>query len=200
LKLTKKGIMVTNTLANIMPGDKEPIDDKYFISFPTDEILEYCTLSVIGDDVFALKWDDTQEEFDNMLNYYFDKLKPYLKKYQEIQKYYRDKKCDLSVLDYDTKRAVQTKSKKDFMYWYDAHDDTFMRKKGWKEFLTASSVISARKTTSRTVHKCQGVSIPAIVVCRDSFYSASKDAIYVALTRGKQGIILLDNIPEWKDS
>jgi len=198
LSLKKKGILINNANAKTMPGDKEPLDDKYWISFPQDEVLEMCTLSIIDDNVFSLVWDSSLEEFKDMEEYYFQQLFPYLRKYQEIQKYYRKKNSDLSVLDYDVRKKVETTKQREFMYWYDSHPDTDMRKIGWRNLLTAKSVVSARLSTARSGLKSQGMSMSCSLLGRDSFFSAAADVQYVMASRTKHGIILIDNIPEWK--
>ena len=54
-----------------------------------------------------------------------------------------------------------------------------MRKKRWADFLSVKSVVSARPTTSRTIHKAQGISVPAVVVTDMSFYGASLEILQV---------------------
>ncbi len=199
LKLSKNGILITNTKAKVMYGDVESMEDKYFISFPQDEVLEYCTLSVVGGDTFALVWDGSEDEFKGMIDFYFGELYPYLRKFQVVQQHFKGKHPDLSYLGIDVKNKILKLGQTEFMDWYADHDDSFLRKRGWKHLLNAKKVVSARPTTARTIHKAQGVSVPAILVSKDSFYGASKDAQYVAITRPKHGIIFVDNVPEnWK--
>ena len=200
LKLTANGIMISDATAKINFADKEPVEDKYYIGFPQPEVLEYCTLSAIEGNTFALIWDGTVEEYDNMTTHYFDELQPYLKKYQTIQAYYKGKDPSLSCLDSDVKSKMLSNDKKIFMAWYEWHLDTEMRKKGWKNFLSASSVVSARKSTSRTITKAQGLSMPVVILCNDSFFGCSDAGKYVAVSRAKSAIVLIDNVPDtWKD-
>ena len=199
LKLSKKGIIITDSTAKILPYDMEPVADKYWLSFPTDEILEHTTLVAIDGDTFSLLWDDTQDEYNDMLEYYFSLLHPYLRKLQIVKKHYKGEHADLGALDYSIREAVKShKNLKSFMVWYDSHEDTSFRKLRWKDFLNASSVVSARYSTARTVTKAQGLSIPCVILSEDSFYGASKAAQYVAVSRAKYGIIILKNLPEWK--
>jgi ATP-dependent exoDNAse (exonuclease V) alpha subunit len=82
-----------------------------------------------------------------------------------------------------------------FKQAYDQSDISTYRKRAWADFMSAKSVVTARYTTSRTIHKSQGISVPCIVITNNSFYGASRSAEYVGVTRGKHGIILIDNVP-----
>ncbi len=200
LKLTKNGIIVTDSTAEVKFGDAESRDPKFYISFPQDEVLEYCTLSIIEDDTFALVWDGTEDEFEGMVEFYFGELYPYLNKFNQIKKYFKKEKADISVLDAESRKKIQEMTKSGFMLWYESHNDTYHRKNGWKNLLNAKKVVSARPTTARTIHKSQGISVPAVILSSDSFYGASKDAQYVAVSRAKHGIILIKDVPtNWKD-
>ena len=196
LKLTKNGIMITDATAKREKWEAESKAPKYYIGFPQDEVLEYCTLSIINGDTFALVWDGSEEEFNDMIEYYFQLLHPYLRRLQIINKYYRGEDVDISKLPYEVKYEMQNLKKKDFFAWYEWHEDTIMRKRGWKNLYDAKSVISARPTSSRTIHKAQGISVPAVIISDYSFYGASKDAQYVAVTRAKHGLVLVKNTPK----
>jgi len=200
LKLTKKGIMITDSQASKEAWEKESKAPKYFIQFPLDEVLEYCTLSFIGGETFALVWDGSEDEFKGMLDYYFAELLPHLNISNAIRDYHKGKNVDLSILPYDIKQRLTTSKKVDFTIWYEFHEENQRKKTAWKNLLTAKSVISARPTASRTSHKSQGVSLPCVILSEDSFYGASKDAQYVMVSRAKYGIILVTDIPtNWKD-
>ncbi len=199
LKLTKKGILITNSTARKEKGEAESKAPKYFISFPQDEVLEYCTLSIINGETFTLVWDGSEEEFKEMLDYYFDELKPQLKIDQVIRAYHKGKDADLSVLPIDIKHALTQKSNFDFMIWYEFHEENDRRRLGWKNLLTSKSVVSARPVSARTVTKGQGISVPCVILCEDSFYGASDRAKYVAVTRAKYGMVLVRNVPtDWR--
>ncbi len=200
LKLTKKGIMITDSTAKRESWEKESKAPKYYIGFPLDEVLEYCTLSYIGGDTFALVWDGSEDEFQGMLEHYFGELRPHLKIANAIKGYHKGKDVDLSVLPYDIKQKLTSSTKADFFGWYEFHEQNLLKKKGWADFMSAKSVISARPTSSRTIHKAQGISVPCTIITEDSFYGASKMAQYVAVTRAKHGIILVRNVPtDWKN-
>ena len=69
-----------------------------------------------------------------------------------------------------------------------------------KDYLSTNKIVSARVTTARSIHKGTRNVIPCVVVTDQSFYGASVSAQYVALTRGKYGLILVQNTPEsWKN-
>ncbi len=199
LKLTKKGILITDSTAKKESWEKESKAPKYFISFPLDEVLEYCTLSFIGGDTFALVWDGSEDEFQGMVEYYFNELKPHLKIANAIKNYHMGKEANLSALPYDIKQRLVNETKAEFFAWYEFHEENLIRKTCWKNLLTAKSIISARPVTSRTIHKAQGISVPCTIITEDSFFGASKMAQYVAVTRAKLGIILVRNVPtDWK--
>ena len=192
--------MITDTSAKIRGGDKEPLADKYFISFPENEVLENCTLCVVEGNTFVLIWDSDQDEYDSMLDYYFEQLQPFLKKNQAVKGYYRGKNVDLSILDYDVRSKLEHyHNYKSFAGWYEGHTDTDMRKLGWKRLLQAKSVITVRPTTSRTVSKAQGISTKILLLAEDSYYGCSVDGQYVGCSRAMNGIILVKNVPnDWK--
>ena len=193
LKKTKAGILIVD-------NNTDELADNYFISFPQNLVLDHCVLSLVGGDTFSLVWQEGEIEFNNMLQYYFAKLRPYLKVYQSIKHFWNGKKYDDSILTRDVKYNFQHMGKEEFFNWYDVHAETVERKKGWKNLLTAKGVVSARPTTSRTIHKCQGISTPAVVLSAASFFGASDNAKYVAVSRAKHGIILIRNVPEtWKE-
>ena len=199
LKLTKKGIMITDSTAKKESWEMESKAPKYFISFPLDEVLEYCTLSLIGGDTFSLVWDGSEEEFKDMLEYYFKELQPHLKIATTISDYHKGKDVNLSVLPYDIRQQLTSLRKVQFLTWYEFHEELSRKKKAWTDFLTAKSVISARSVASRTTTKAQGISVPCTILCEDSFYGASNMAQYVAVTRAKLGMILVKNVPSgWK--
>ena len=203
LSLSKKGILVTDTSAKILSYDNESLADKFWISFPPEEVLEYTTLSVINDDTFALVWDGDESDFKDMEEYYFQQLYPWLKKYQAIRKYYKSggEGVDISCLDIGVRSKIKSMKQFEFLEWYKEHDDSRMRTKGWSELYSAKSVVSARPSISRTINKAQGISVPCLIMCADSFYGASDKAKYVAVSRSKHGIILIDNVPDdWKES
>lgn len=197
LKMSAKGILITDTSARVDFGDKETKSDKYWISFPQEEVLEYCTLSVIGNDTFSLVWDGSEEEFKGMNDFYFSELSPFLAKQRATIKYYKDPYgVDLSMLSPEVRSALKTMRKAEFFAWYDFSEDVSRRKKGWKNLLDAKKVVSARPCVSRTIHKAQGISVPSIIISDYSFYGASSDAQYVAVTRAKHGLILVKNTPK----
>ena len=196
LRMTKNGIIVSDANAMINFGDTESTAPMYYISFPQSEVLEYCTLSVIGGNTFSLVWDGSEEEFKSMTDYYFGELSPFLIKQRTIIKYFKDHTVNLNVLDAEVKDAVETMSKSRFWAWYDLHEDTKYRKQGWKDLLDAKKVVSARPCVSRTIHKAQGISVPSVIISDYSFFGASTDAQYVAVTRAKHGLILVKNTPE----
>ena len=200
LKLTKKGILITDSTAKKESWEKESKAPKYFISFPLDEVLEYCTLSFIGGDTFALVWDGSEDEFKSMGEYYFEELAPHLKIANIIKGYHKGKDVDVNALPYDIKQHLTTSTQAEFFGWYEFHEENTKRKTGWKNLLTAKSVISARPTAARTIVKAQGISVSCIILCEDSFYGASKSAQYVGISRAKHAIILVKNVPtSWKD-
>jgi len=88
------------------------------------------------------------------------------------------------------------RTKHELIDWFNGSDYTVSRKAAWVEYLSARATVSARYTTSRTIHKAQGVSIPAVVITDLSFFGASKSAQYVAVTRAKHGIVFVENVPD----
>ena len=203
LNKNKTGITVsTHQSSTIEPYAKESSDDKCYISFPPDDVLEYTTLACVNDKHFILFWDGTEDEFNNVLEDKFKRLFPYLKTQKTCKTYYKNfDKLAIQCLDYDIQDAlIENRSYKDFLNWYQGHRDTSERSSRWKDYLSTNKIVSARVTTARSVHKSQGMSIPCIVITDQSFYGASLSAQYVALTRGKHGVILIENTPEdWKN-
>jgi hypothetical protein len=182
------GISITDTLAS-------PIDDTFYIQFPIDEVLEHCTLAIIEDKYFILLWDNTEDEYKKMLDDLFAKLSPSLRIHNQFKKYVSGNIGIESLsgnLSYLASRCDDIEA---FKQAYDQSDISADRKRAWANFMSAKSVVTARYTTSRTVHKSQGISVPCIVITNNSFYGASRAAEYVAITRGKYGIILIDNVP-----
>lgn len=181
---------------------KEPREHKVFIKFPKDDVITNTTLACINDKHFVLLWDGTEDELNSLVDSYFMRLLPYLRTVQSIRKWYKHHdKNDIRHLDYDIQQELKTKTKREFDMWFATHRETADRKSRWSDFMNIKKIASARHTTSRTVHKSQGISIPACVIFDDSFYGASLSAQYVALTRAKHGIILVKNTPdEWKNS
>ncbi len=169
-KYGKWNLSLTKSGIMIKDGSVDNDDElnRYFISFPPDAVLECCTLSIIDDDVFILLWDDTEQEKDLMHDYYFKKLHPYLEKKREADKEKRE------MFD----------------------EDERLYKKGWKDFLSSKSTVSARPVSSRTIHKAQGISVPCTIISDLSFYGASRSAQYVAVTRCKHGLIYVKNTPK----
>jgi len=203
LKLAKKGIIITDSTAPIEREANESKAPKFWISFPPEDVLEYTTLSVINGDTFALVWDGIESEFKEMEQFYFSELFPYLQKFQAIKTYFSKKRDEakMHLLDADVRSAMTLMSRSEFMSWYELHDDTKFRKKGWTELYSAKSVVSARPSISRTTTKAQGISVPSIIICEDSFYGADKSAQYVAVSRARHGIIILKNVPDdWKNT
>lgn len=203
LNKNKTGITVsTHQSSTIEPYAKESSDDKCYISFPPDDVLEYTTLACVNDKHFILFWDGTEDEFNNVLEDKFKRLFPYLKIQKTCKTYYKNfDKLAIQCLDYDIQDAlIENRTYKDFLNWYQDHRDTTERSSRWKDYLSTNKIVSARVTTARSVHKSQGMSIPCIVITDQSFYGASLSAQYVALTRGKHGVILIENTPEdWKN-
>lgn len=203
LNKNKTGITVsTHQSSTIEPYAKESSDDKCYISFPPDDVLEYTTLACVNDKHFILFWDGTEDEFNNVLEDKFKRLFPYLKTQKTCKTYYKNfDKLAIECLDSDIQDAlIENRTYKDFLNWYQGHRDTSERSSRWKDYLSTNKIVSARVTTARSVHKSQGMSIPCIVITDQSFYGASLSAQYVALTRGKHGVILIENTPEdWKN-
>ena len=199
LSINKKetGITIADTNAKIPYGAKESPDDKFFLKFPEKDILECCTLVLINNKYFSLLWDNGEEEFDIMLDYYFQQLLPFLSTMRTI-KAYRKNPCEstLNKVPSYLRHRLSTSGKQVFDEWFNTQTESFLRKQAWAKFLTASSVVSARPTTSRSIHKAQGISIPCVAISDMSFYGASKDAQYVAVTRCKHGLILITDTPK----
>lgn len=200
LSMNKKGtgITIVDTEASVDYNAKESKQKKQYLKFPLNDILEQSTLAIMDDRIFVLLWDGTEEEYDNILDSYFDKLFPHLRITQALKKYFKNPSENVISKDvpYDIKSKALSLSKKEFYEWFGNTRETTMRKKRWADFLSAKSVASARPTTSRTIHKAQGISVPSVVVTDMSFYGASLDAQYVAVTRAKHGLILVQNVPK----
>lgn len=173
----------------------ELTDDTYYVKFPVDEVLEHCTLAIIEDKYFILIWDSGADEYKEMLDGLFAKLHPLLAIHKEFKKHTTGK---LNIVDCSNiLREIAAKSidSEEFAFNYNKHSISMDRKQAWSNFLSAKSVVTARFTTSRTITKAQGISVPCVVLTNNSFYGASTSAQYVAVTRGKHGIILIDNVP-----
>lgn len=202
LSINKKKTGITVSAHNdcmVKYGAREPIESKKWIGFPLDKVIEKSTLACIDGKHFVLLWDDTEEEYNKILDYYFIQLSPHLRVMRKIQEYHKNRTADISMLNHDIRNKLTTLDRRDFHMWFEDTSETSTRKLRWKNYLSASSVISARFTTSRTIHKSQGISVPAVVITDSSFYGASLDAQYVAVTRMKHGLILVKNIPDtWK--
>jgi ATP-dependent exoDNAse (exonuclease V) alpha subunit len=199
LSMNKKGngITITNQNAQIPFNARESDEKKQYLKFPQDDVLEQCTLSIVDEEHFVLIWDGTEAEYDAILEQYFSRLFPHLRISQAIKKYYKDMTQEISSdVPYDIKSKMVELNKQAFYDWFSMTQETKKRKMRWAEFLSAKSVVSARPTTSRTIHKSQGISVPAVVVSDMSFYGASLDAQYVAVTRAKHGLILVANVPK----
>jgi len=190
LARNKKSIMVTDNTNPIPYNAKEAKEDKQFIKLPKQEILENCSLSIINDGTFILLWDKTEDEYDAMLEYYFSKLLPYIRIMRMVRKH------DLDNLPYHLKLELSKLDKKYHVARFKEMEEGFRYTSAWSEFLSASAVVSARPTTSRTIHKAQGISVPCVVITDLSFFGATMDAQYVAMTRGKHGVILVKNTPK----
>ena len=198
----KTGLTISaHSSSKIIPPAKEPIEYKCYLKFPPDDVIQHTTLACINNEHFVLLWDNTEEEFNNLQQEYFQQLLPSLKIMQAIKKFHKHHdKNDIRHLDYDIREALTQNGTIDFFKWWNNHIETSIRKRRWSDYLGVSSVCSARPTTSRTIHKAQGISIPAVVIFDDSFYGASLSAQYVGLTRAKHGVILVAGTPrEWKD-
>ena len=192
----KTGLTIVNMDAPIKYGQKESIEAKQFLQFPDNEVLEYCTLSIIDGKIFTLIWDESEDEFNDMLDYYFSILRPHITDYKLMKNYFKDRTISISTLPYEVQQNLKTYDRKQFFQWYEDTDFNYKRKQAWGKFLSAQKVVSSRPTTSRTVHKAQGISVPAVVITDQSFYGASRAAEYVAVTRGKHGLILVENTPK----
>lgn len=190
LSISKSGAGIS-----IIDTKASPMDDTFYIQFPIDEVLEHCTLAIIEDKYFILLWDNTEDEYRKMLDDLFYKLSPSLKIHNQFKKYVSGK-MSKNELDYSLRYLADEYSDlEDFKYAYDQSDISADRKRAWANFMSAKSVVTARYTTSRTIHKAQGISVPCVVITNNSFYGASRAAEYVAITRGRHGIILVDNVP-----
>jgi len=196
----KTGIIISDNSAKIPYGAKESPEDKFFLSFPKPEILECCTLAIINQKYFVLIWDDTEDEFNLMLEYYFSILSPFLKTMRAIKSYRKKPTPEtLAKVPMYIRPKLRSTGKANFDEWFSMQPESTHRSRAWANFLSASAVVSARPTTSRTVYKAQGISIPCVIISDQSFFGASLSAQYVAVTRGKHGIILVQNTPNnWK--
>lgn len=199
LSLSKngKGITISDTSKPIAYGARESIEPKQYVKFPENDVIEHCTLAIVNDSIFVLLWDETEDELNQVLEQYFSRLFPHLQITQAIKKYYKNGDVNALVnVPYDIKTKAKELVKKEFYLWFEQTRESASRKKRWADFLSVKSVVSARPTTSRTIHKAQGISVPAVVVTDMSFYGASLDAQYVAVTRAKHGLILVENVPK----
>lgn len=197
----KNGLIVSpHENCSIYPPAKEPLEDKIYISFPPDDVLEHTTLACVNDKHFILLWDNSEDEFNNILSEKFNRLLPRLKVLKSVKNWYKKfDELSISNLDGEIQYALKNNKYKEFMEWFSGHWESIERKQRWVDFLSTNKIVSARKTTSRTLHKAQGMSIPCVVITDQSFYGASLSAQYVGLTRGKYGLILVENTPEdWK--
>ena len=198
----KNGLIVSpHESCSIYPPAKEPLEDKIYISFPPDDVLEHTTLACVTDKHFILLWDNSEDEFNNILSEKFNRLLPRLKVLKSVKNWYKKfDELSISNLDGEIQYALKNNKYKEFMEWFSGHWESVERKQRWADFLSTNKIVSARKTTSRTLHKAQGMSIPCVVITDQSFYGASLSAQYVGLTRGKYGLILVENTPEdWKN-
>lgn len=197
----KNGLIVSpHESCSIYPPTKEPLEDKIYISFPPDDVLEHTTLACVNDKHFILLWDNSEDEFNNILSEKFNRLLPRLKVLKSVKNWYKKfDELSISNLDSEIQYALKNNKYKEFMEWFSGHWESVERKQRWADFLSTNKIVSARKTTARSIHKSQGLSIPSVVVTDQSFYGASLSAQYVALTRCKYGLILVENTPEeWK--
>lgn len=197
----KNGLIVSpHESCSIYPPAKEPLEDKIYISFPPDDVLEHTTLACVNDKHFILLWDNSEDEFNNILSEKFNRLLPRLKVLKSVKNWYKKfDELSISNLDGEIQYALKNNKYKEFMEWFSGHWESVERKQRWADFLSTNKIVSARKTTARSIHKSQGLSIPSVVVTDQSFYGASLSAQYVALTRCKYGLILVENTPEdWK--
>lgn len=197
----KNGLIVSpHESCSIYPPAKEPLDDKIYISFPPDDVLEHTTLACVNDKHFILLWDNSEDEFNNILSEKFNRLLPRLKVLKSVKNWYKKfDELSISNLDGEIQYALKNNKYKEFMEWFSGHWESVERKQRWADFLSTNKIVSARKTTARSIHKSQGLSIPSVVVTDQSFYGASLSAQYVALTRCKYGLILVENTPDdWK--
>lgn len=197
----KNGLIVSpHESCSIYPPAKEPLEDKIYISFPPDDVLEHTTLACVNDKHFILLWDNSEDEFNNILSEKFNRLLPRLKVLKSVKNWYKKfDELSISNLDGEIQYALKNNKYKEFMEWFNGHWESIERKQRWSDFLSTNKIVSARKTTARSIHKSQGLSIPSVVVTDQSFYGASLSAQYVALTRCKYGLILVENTPEdWK--
>ena len=198
----KNGLIVSpHESCSIYPPAKEPLEDKVYISFPPDDVLEHITLACVNDKHFILLWDNSEDEFNNILSEKFNRLLPRLKVLKSVKNWYKKfDELSISNLDGEIQYALKNNKYKEFMEWFSGHWESVERKQRWADFLSTNKIVSARKTTARSIHKSQGLSIPSVVVTDQSFYGASLSAQYVALTRCKYGLILVENTPEeWKN-
>jgi hypothetical protein len=146
-----------------------------------------------------LLWDGTEDEYSAILDNYFSRLSPHLRIVRTIKQYFKDRTTKIGKLPYDIQVKLKENDRKSFYEWFNDTSESATRNKRWGDFLSASSVVSARLTTSRSIHKAQGISVPAVIVTDESFFGASLSAQYVAITRMKHGLILVTNTPDtWK--
>lgn len=186
LSKNKTGLTITNTQT----------DQKFYLRIPDDGIVEYTSLACIDDSYFVFLWDKSEDEYNELLETEFMNLKKYLMPNREIKKILNGKDFNMSYIpDEVVKIYKETDTINDFAVEY--QQSLFFKEKNtaWSRFMNAKAVCSARLTTSRTINKAQGVSIPSVVVTDVSFYGATLSAQYVAVTRCKHCLVLVKNVP-----
>jgi hypothetical protein len=153
-------------------------------------------LACIDDTYFVFLWDKSEDEYNELLESEFLKLRKYLRPNIQIKKLLQGKHCDMSEIP---KEVLDIYNTSESLVEFEAEysQSQFFREKNfaWMNFMNAKSICSARKTTSRTINKAQGVSIPVVVVTDVSFYGASLSAQYVGVTRCKHSLVLVKNVP-----
>ena len=191
---TGTGITISKINGTIEQAACESAEDKYYINLPTNEVLEHCMLSIVNNKYFILLWDSSEDEYKNIVEELFVKLRPHLDIHRGVKKYIEH--GDKTFLIPEVSRLIDhSDDLEDFLINYQDHSISVERKRAWNNFLSAKNVVTARYTTSRTINKAQGMSVPCVVLTNNSFYGASVSAQYVAVTRGKHGIIFIDNVP-----
>lgn len=76
----KNGLTISaHSSSKIIPPAKEPIEHKCYLKFPPDDVIQNTTLACINNKHFVLLWDNTEEEFNNLQQKYFQQLLPSLK-------------------------------------------------------------------------------------------------------------------------
>lgn len=170
--------------------------DMFYLKIPEDNIVEQCSLACIEDKYFIFLWDKSEDEYNEEVENAFLKLKPFLIPHREIKKFINGKDCNFDVVPKEIINLIDNSDSRDeFESMYEQSELFKNRNRGWVNFLNIKSVCSARATTSRTISKAQGISVPVIIVTNNSFYGASLAAQYVAVTRGKHCLVLVNNHP-----